>query len=92
MRSRALRRTLIAMLMLSTIPIAYAAGPAPNPAQARFEVRFMETMVDHHGMAIEMADICFAKALRPSTRNFGPCQNVRIRADRGNPKDADLVM
>lgn len=43
-------------------PVA-ASAPASDPAAARFEVRFMETMIDHHTMAIEMAELCPGRAV-----------------------------
>lgn len=30
---------------------------------AKYEVRFMENMVDHHNMALEMARICLTNAV-----------------------------
>ena len=42
---------------------AAASGPASDPASARFEVRFMSAMIDHHAMAIEMAGLCPGRAL-----------------------------
>lgn len=41
---------------------ARADFPAPREQTAAFEVEFMSGMVDHHTMAIEMADLCVRRA------------------------------
>ena len=40
-----------------------ASGPAPQTSTTKFEVRFMEGMIDHHQMAVELAEICLDKAV-----------------------------
>lgn len=47
-----------AALLGVVVAPAAASGPASEPASARFEVRFMTNMIDHHAMAIEMAALC----------------------------------
>lgn len=54
--------------------VTIASAPAPNRSAANFEVRFMTTMIDHHQMAIEMAEICLAKAVNEELR--GMCQDI----------------
>lgn len=44
-------------------PGASAAAPASSPAAAEFEVEFLEMMMDHHQMALHMADLCLEKAV-----------------------------
>ena len=34
---------------------AVADAPAPKRAQRQFEIGFMQDMIDHHNMAVEMA-------------------------------------
>lgn len=51
--------------LLAAIPIpCSAAEPAPDKATAKFEIRFLKDMIDHHNMAVEMAVICEGKAVR----------------------------
>lgn len=40
-----------------------ASAPAPSTAAARYEVKFMMDMIDHHHMAIMMAELCVEKAV-----------------------------
>jgi uncharacterized protein (DUF305 family) len=42
---------------------APAAEPAPDPATAKYEIRFMSKMIDHHAMAIMMAEMCVDRAI-----------------------------
>lgn len=55
------------------------AGPAPSAAAARYEVKFMTNMIDHHQMAIMMAELCLAKAMHAELRAL--CTNI-IEAQR----------
>lgn len=56
-----------------TTPAA-AIAPAPHPSIARFETRFMEDMIDHHAMAVEMAQLCVDKATHEELRAL--CQQI----------------
>ena len=53
---------------------AKADDPAPNKATAKFEITFMEGMIDHHFMAVQMANICLQKAVHEELRTL--CQNI----------------
>jgi len=82
------RRSVSALLALGlgfavTAPVA-AAGPAPDAATARFEVRFMTGMVDHHEMAIELARICLDEAVHGELESM--CASV-IQAQTGEQDD-----
>ena len=48
--------------------------PAPRPSEENFEIRFMTTMIDHHMMAIEMAEICLEKAVHDELRET--CEDI----------------
>ena len=48
---------------------AAASAPAPTAAQRRFEVQFMKRMIDHHFMAVRMAQLCVAKARHEQLRD-----------------------
>ena len=50
------------------------SGPAPDRATVKFEIDFMTDMIDHHAMAIEMAEICLDKAIHEELRTL--CQNI----------------
>ena len=57
--------TLIMALGVSALaaPSAAASGPAPDKSTAKFEIDFMQDMIDHHAMAVMMA--------RPAAANAG---------------------
>lgn len=46
-------------------PSVVAGGPAPTMSAARFEIRFMQNMIDHHMMAIMMSSVCTTKTVHP---------------------------
>ena len=45
-----------------------ASAPAPTPAQRQFEIKFRQDMIDHHHMAIMMAELCLQKAVHGDLR------------------------
>lgn len=47
---------------------------APDRRTARFEIEFMQGMIDHHAMAVEMAEICVRKAVHEELRRL--CENI----------------
>lgn len=51
-----------------------ASGPAPNERQARFEIRFLQSMMDHHLGGVEMSQMCVQKAVHSELRQA--CQNI----------------
>ena len=53
---------------------SWAESPAPERATSRFESRFMEDMIDHHAMAVEMAQICLQKAVHQDLLTL--CQSI----------------
>lgn len=65
--------TAVLTIAVLTIP-AIADSPAPTQQQQRFEIRFMEQMIDHHTMAIMMAQMCVEKAQTPEL--VQTCQNI----------------
>lgn len=58
---RLLIPSVITMLLLAA-PLR-ADGPAPGRNQARFEIKFMRDMIDHHSMAVMMASLCEERAI-----------------------------
>lgn len=65
---------LLLVLVIAVVPLSvYADGPGEGRA-ARTEVRFMEGMIDHHQMALDMAEHCTERVSMDSVRTV--CQNV----------------
>jgi hypothetical protein len=65
----------LASLLLAFSSLAYAAAPAPDRSTAGFEIDFMEDMIDHHAMAVEMATMCEGKAIHEELRAL--CTRIR---------------
>lgn len=51
----------------NTVP---PSRPEPTPAAARFEIRWMREMIDHHGMAIRMARLALQNSEDPGVRDL----------------------
>lgn len=56
-----MRVILTICLLLLSVSLATAEGPVEGRA-GRAEVRFLEGMIDHHQLALDMANDCLAKA------------------------------
>lgn len=52
--------SIVTALVLTTS--VFAAAPAPSKDQAKFEIRFLEEMIDHHYGAVKMAELCAGRA------------------------------
>lgn len=50
------------------------SGPAPSRATARYEIDFMQDMIDHHSMAIMMSEMCLEKAVHEELWTL--CQEI----------------
>ena len=55
--------------------VTIASAPAPSQSVSNFEIKFMTDMIDHHHMAVMMAEMCIAKAIHPELRSL--CENIR---------------
>lgn len=64
----------LAAVLLMWSSMAAADAPAPSKSTAKYEVRFMENMVDHHNMALEMARICLTNAVHSELQTM--CEQV----------------
>lgn len=76
-KTTVLRRPWLALCLslgLGTALPAIAGEPAPDGHTARFEINFMEDMIDHHTMAIEMSALCQARTVHAELMEF--CTNV----------------
>ncbi len=51
-----------------------ADAPAPNSGTANFETKFMTDMIDHHAMAVHMAEMCLEKAVHEELRTT--CEEI----------------
>jgi uncharacterized protein (DUF305 family) len=56
---------LIAIVLVAAVQPAQAAAPAQDSQTARYEIRFLEGMIDHHAMAVMMAEMCLDHAVHP---------------------------
>lgn len=65
--------SIAALLVIATT--AFASAPAPTPAQRTFEIRFLTEMIDHHAMAVMMADLCLERSIHPELHQL--CQNIK---------------
>ena len=63
-----------AAILMMWSSIAAAEAPAPSKSIAKYEIRFMENMIAHHTMALEMARICLTNAVHPELRTM--CEQV----------------
>ena len=54
--------------------IAPAEAPAPRRNAARFEVKFMKGMIDHHFMAVMAAELCSTKDVEPELAEL--CESI----------------
>jgi uncharacterized protein (DUF305 family) len=60
------RSSLLVSLLAALLALQLAVSaeePAPRRNQARFEVKFMQNMIDHHHMAVMMAELCESRAI-----------------------------
>jgi uncharacterized protein (DUF305 family) len=56
-------RPALALCALLVVPLTSpASAPAPSEEASRYEVQFMEGMIDHHAMAVRTADLCLQRA------------------------------
>jgi uncharacterized protein (DUF305 family) len=53
---------------------AGAESPAPDRGTARYEVDFLTGMIDHHGMAVHMSEMCVEKAVHEELRTL--CEQI----------------
>lgn len=63
----------VSVLGLAADPVR-ADGPAPHPRTARFEIKFMKGMIDHHMMAVMMAELCEDRAVHEELLTL--CGNI----------------
>jgi uncharacterized protein (DUF305 family) len=64
---------LLTVVMSLSVGLVYADAPVDSRA-GRAELRFLEGMIDHHQMALDMAGDCLAKATSEDLKTL--CQNI----------------
>lgn len=55
--------------------VTTTSAPAPSPSMSNFEIKFMTDMIDHHHMAVMMAEMCVGKAIHAELRAL--CESIR---------------
>lgn len=68
-------RSWLAAILLLLAGGALASAPAPDRSAALFEIDFMEDMIDHHAMAVQMATLCESRAVHEELRSL--CTQIR---------------
>ncbi|SFI83553.1 protein of unknown function [Nitrosomonas sp. Nm34] len=64
-----------------------ANSSAPKEATAKFEIRFMEGMIGHHAMGVQMTQICIKKDIQDELKSL--CNSNQPAA--GNQTNARLA-
>jgi uncharacterized protein (DUF305 family) len=74
--------SILAAALLFTCISTQADGPARDKSTAKFEIKFMEGMIDHHFMAVQMANNCLSKDLiHEDLRTL--CPNIATAQSQG---------
>lgn len=70
------RRSFVSLCtaMFAFTSAAFAAGPAPERDQRRFEIDFLKSMIDHHFGAIKMSELCRGRTVHAELQAM--CDNV----------------
>lgn len=72
-------RSLLVFMLVAAVFAGFATpvsadAPAPDKQTAKYEIKFMENMIDHHAMAVMMAEMCLMKAVHPDLISM--CQEI----------------
>jgi uncharacterized protein (DUF305 family) len=62
------------LVIFAAVAVAPAWADGPTNRTERAEIRFLQGMIDHHAMALDMANDCLSKAVTESVKTL--CQNV----------------
>ena len=60
--------------------VTIANTAAPDKSAANFEIKFLTDMIDHHHMAVMMAETCVAKAIHAELRSL--CEEIMAAQSR----------
>lgn len=64
--------TFVLTLLLATA--AFGDAPASDTSTARYEITFLQSMIDHHAMAVETAELCMTRAIHEELRSM--CEQI----------------
>jgi uncharacterized protein (DUF305 family) len=65
-----LRTAVAAAALFLNADQAVASAPAPDQQTSKYEIRFLTNMIDHHSMAVMMAELCETRAAQPDLRSL----------------------
>ena len=60
----------VLMVAMAAAPMTRADAPAPQQKQAKYEVRFLKGMIDHHAMAVMTGMMCEGRAIHEELREL----------------------
>ena len=74
-----LYRSILLVTLLAALPAGgtiavFAEAPAPDKQAAKYEIGFMEDMIDHHAMAVMMAEMCLMQVTHSEL--VTTCENI----------------
>lgn len=73
-----MRRLLAPVAALAAVLVlgssAFASAPAPDQSTAKYEIDFLTDMIDHHSMAVGMAEMCVDEAVHEPLR--ATCEGI----------------
>jgi len=64
----------LTILVVAAAPVS-ASQPAPEKSTAKFEIDFLQDMIDHHAMAVMMAEMCLDEAVHAELRSL--CEDMK---------------
>ncbi len=62
-------------LSLGLVTSLQASGPAPERDQRRFEINFLESMIDHHFGAVKMSELCTGRTVHAELQQM--CDSIK---------------
>ena len=68
-------RILAGLMVVLTPTFLLGGAPAPRKQQAKYEVQFLTGMIDHHHMAVMMAELCLDRAVHEELEQL--CEQIR---------------
>jgi uncharacterized protein (DUF305 family) len=83
----------IVILVLAAMFAAFATpaladAPAPDQQTAKYEIKFMQNMIDHHAMAVMMAEMCTMMAVHEEL--IAMCEDIMV-TQSAEIENADLA-
>ncbi|ACB77660.1 DUF305 domain-containing protein [Opitutus terrae] len=63
-----------ALVALTLTATSFAAAPAPERDQRRFEIRSLQMMIDHHFAAVKMSELCDGRTVHAELQQI--CDDI----------------